>query len=137
MEVAKDNMLVTDWKAYAPYFSQEEFDCTHTGKCDMLKSTMDRLLLVRKEFNAPMNISSGYRDPSHPIEAAKDEPGAHTLGCSVDVLVAGGDAIRLVQIALKHGFTGIGVQQKGAKRFIHLDDYEGSSSMPRPWLWSY
>lgn len=128
---------VTDWKPYAPFFSREEFDCSHTGKYEMRKATMNRLLLVRKEFNAPMNVSSGYRDPTHPVEAKKDAPGAHTTGCAVDILVAGGDALRLLQIALKHGFTGIGVQQKGASRFIHLDDFEGIPSMPRPWIWSY
>lgn len=129
--------IVTDWKVYAPFFTREEFDCSHTGKCEMRKSTMDKLLAVRKEFGRPMNVSSGDRDKTHPIEAAKEEPGVHTKGCAVDVLVAGGDALDLVRIALKHGFTAIGVQQKGAKRFIHLDDYEGDARTPRPWIWSY
>jgi len=128
---------VTDWKPYAPFFARDEFACSKTGRCNMRKSTMDRLLAVRKEFNRPMNVSSGDRDPSHPIEAAKDEPGVHTTGSAVDVLVAGGDALDLLIIAHKHGFTGLGVQQKGAKRFIHMDDYEGNATTPRPWLWSY
>jgi len=98
---------------------------------------MDRLLAVRKEYNRPMNISSGDRDPSHPSEAVKDAPGVHTKGCAVDILLAGDDALELFVIARKHGFTGFGVQQKGAGRFIHLDDYEGDATAPRPWLWSY
>lgn len=131
------NEVVTDWKPYAPFFRRDEFDCSHTGRCEMRKSTMDRLLAVRKEFNRPMNISSAFRDKTHPVEARKDEPGVHTLGCAVDVFLAGEDALELLVVARKHGFTGVGVQQKGAGRFIHLDDYEGDDRTPRPWLWSY
>ena len=32
---------------------------------------------------------------------------------------------------------GIGVNQKGASRFIHLDDLDQSDSHTRPWVWSY
>jgi hypothetical protein len=32
------------------------------------------------------------------------------------------------------GFTGIGVQQKGSRRFIHLDVLQNP---PRPNVWSY
>ena len=130
-------MNVTDWRPYAPYITEEEMRCKHTGRCEMRKSTMDRLLAVRLEYGRPMNFTSGFRDPSHPVEAAKLEPGVHTLGVAVDIAVAGGDALDLVHLARKHGFAGVGIQQKGASRFVHLDDYEGDPATPRPWIWSY
>ena len=34
-------------------------------------------------------------------------------------------------------FTGIGVNQKGDSRFIHIDDIESTQKRPRPWVWSY
>jgi threonine dehydrogenase-like Zn-dependent dehydrogenase len=34
----------------------------------------------------------------------------------------GGKTLRLIVLAAEFGFTGIGVQQKGSGRFIHLDD---------------
>ena len=41
--------------------------------------------------------------------------------------------------ALEVGFTGIGVQQAGDSRFIHLHDIqpEDDFHVPRPWIWSY
>jgi len=38
-----------------------------------------------------------------------------------------------------HGFTGIGVAQRGPhnKRFIHIDNIVNSDTSPRPTIWSY
>jgi len=85
-------------------------------------------------YGKPMKVSSGYRDPSHPIEAKKASPGFHTTGRAVDIAVSGADAVKLLTLALQVGFTGIGVQQKGGGRFIHLDDVV---SLTRPNIWSY
>ncbi|MAD75148.1 MAG: peptidase M15 [Rheinheimera sp.] len=123
-----------DWSNY-PNFSKAEFDCKHTGKCEMEPAFMDRLQTLRIAFGKPMQISSGYRAPQHPIEAAKAKPGPHSTGRACDVVVRGSDALKLVELAIKHGFTGIGVNQKGNARFIHLDDL--SSIDGRPTIWSY
>jgi zinc D-Ala-D-Ala carboxypeptidase len=40
-------------------------------------------------------------------------------------------------LALEQGFTGIGVSQKGAIRFIHVDDLPDAPGQPRPTIWSY
>ena len=125
-----------NWKDY-PNFSPDEFRCRHTGLLEMDPGFMDRLQALRTEFGRPMLISSGYRNPSHPIEAGKVEPGAHSTGQACDVAVLGRDALDLVALAIKHGFTGIGVNQKGHGRFIHLDDLEHTARRPRPWIWSY
>lgn len=126
-----------NWSKYAPFFTEQEFKCKHTGKCDMNEGFMDKLLALRKAYNKPMTISSGYRDGTHPVEINKLVKGAHTTGNACDIAVSGADAYRIIQLATDLGFTGIGVQQKGSGRFIHLDDLPNSTSFPRPTVWSY
>jgi zinc D-Ala-D-Ala carboxypeptidase len=122
-----------DWSKY-PNFSKSEMACKHTGACVMDGQFMSVLQSIRNEFG-PMRITSGYRHPTHPIEAKKKTPGEHTLGRCADVAVEGKDAYRLIEIAIKHGITRIGVQQKGAGRFIHLG--LGGPGFPSPAVWSY
>jgi uncharacterized protein YcbK (DUF882 family) len=81
-----------------------------------------------------MKITSGYRCAKHPVEAKKPEPGVHSQGIAADIGVRGSDAYDLVEIALRFGFTGIGINQKGDSRFIHLDI---STDENRPTIWSY
>lgn len=114
------------------FFSRAEMACKHTGKCEMDHAFMVRLELLRERFGKPMIVRSGYRDPSHPEEAKKAEPGTHARGIAVDIAVRGADAVRLLELALSLGFRGIGVQQKGeGVRFLHLD------TRVEPALWSY
>ena len=56
-----------------------------------------------------------------------------------DVLVSGKTAYRLMKLAIQHGFTGIGVSQRGAHdgRFLHIDTMDNTNVHPRPWIWSY
>jgi zinc D-Ala-D-Ala carboxypeptidase len=123
------------WDDY-PNFTESEFRCRHTGKCEMRPDFMVRLQRLRLAYGKPMKITSGFRDRTHPVEARKASTGAHALGRACDVSVTGADAIRLMVLAVEMGFTGIGVQQKGEGRFIHLDDVP-SNQLPRPALWSY
>jgi zinc D-Ala-D-Ala carboxypeptidase len=126
---------VTDWAPYAPYFTEAEFRCKHTGFCNIDKQFLDRLLALRLEYAKPMRITSGYRAPEHPIEAAKARPGAHATGQACDVACASQDAFVLISLAIRHGFTGVGVSQRADRpRFIHLDTIVGKS---RPNIWSY
>jgi uncharacterized protein YcbK (DUF882 family) len=95
---------------------------------------MHRLQILRDRFKKPMTITSGYRCPQHPIEATKSAPGPHSTGMAADIGVQGADAHRILSIALDMNFKGIGVQQKGDKRFLHLDDLTDGA---RPTIWSY
>lgn len=125
-----------NWADY-PNFKKHEFQCKHTGACHMEPEFMARLQRLRTAFGKPMVITSGYRDRSHPVERNKATSGTHTLGRAVDIAVLGQDALRLVVLAVEHGFTGIGVQQKGGARFIHLDDVSPGGKFIRPTIWSY
>lgn len=115
------------------FFKKEEFNCSHSGKNKMQHEFMQRLDALRKMINRPLVISSGFRDISHPIEAKKTKAGMHTSGMACDILASHQHALDIISFALKLGFKGIGVQQKGdySSRFIHIDLRETQT------LWSY
>ncbi len=129
---------VRDWSRYAPLFEEREFACKHCGQCHMLPSFMDKLYSLRQKYGKAMIPSSGYRCPDHPVEAGKSNgPGVHTMGCAADILVSGRDAFRLLELAIAEGFTGIGIQQKGGGRYLHLDTAPDGLRFVRPIIWSY
>jgi len=90
------------------HFKTSEFDCQHTGENRMEKDFLSKLDELREYCGFPFVITSGYRSPSHPLEAVKEIPGTHAH--------------------LEHGFTGIGV----AGDFIHLD-----TRGTLPVMWTY
>ena len=121
------------------YFSVDELKCKGTDECEMDEEFMEKLEALRHEFNEPMIVSSGYRHESYNqvIRGAKNSP--HLYGKAVDIVISGKSAYRLMKLAIEHGFTGIGVSQRGPheKRFLHIDTMENSDTHPRPWIWSY
>jgi zinc D-Ala-D-Ala carboxypeptidase len=123
-----------DWGKY-PNFTAKEMACTHCGADGVKPQLMDKLQALRNRYGKPMRITSGYRCPQHPVEARKTTPGAHALGLAADVGVEGAEAYQILKLAFELGFTGIGVQQKGSGRFIHLDVRAGE--LPGPTCWSY
>jgi len=112
---------MTNWTQYAN-FEKHEFDCKHTGNNRMQPEFLKKLQALRTEYGRPMRVTSGYRDPEHPIESRKSEPGQHSKGVACDIACWSDEAFKIVDLAFKHGFTGIGISQnsRGA-RFVHLD----------------
>ncbi len=118
-----------------PNFSEAEMRCKHTGQCEMDPDFMDKLQALRSRLDKPLAVTSGYRAASHPVEAAKAEPGAHSRGMAADIECDGRLAFQILALAPQLGFTGIGVSQRSGKgRFVHLDTWTGG---PRPNVWSY
>ena len=128
--------MSVDW-GKSKYFKSDEFVCSHTGKSEMDEEFIFKLNHLRDTFGKPLTISSGYRDPTHPVEAMKKSAGAHSTGQACDILIERADAFKLLSLAFLVGFTGIGVSQKGGARFLHLDTIESSPARPRPTIWSY
>ena len=100
---------------------------------------MDKALLImldnlREVYGYPIKITSSYRSPEHPIEARKTKPGEHAHGAAVDMVCVGGEAtFKLVEAAIKVGFTRIGISRK--KNFVHVGiGYEGA---PPITIWTY
>jgi len=121
-----------NWGDY-DHFSKSEFDCRETGENAMRPAFVDKLQALRYEYGRPMIITSGYRSPRHSIESAKPQPGAHASGQACDIRVGPGEDVHdLVTLAVRFGFTGIGISQRaGQPRFVHLD------TLNRKAIWSY
>ena len=115
------------------HFSLPEFQCSHTGHVAMEDRFLQKLDQLREICGFPFQITSGYRDPSHPVEMAKPKArrgkGTHCLGIAADIAVSGGtQRYDLIHQAIQLGFSGIGV----AKSFIHVD-----TRTTHPVIWSY
>lgn len=110
-----------------PKFTKEELICKHTGlenpNVNGFTKLMDKVSLLRKRMGVTFNVTSAYRHPTHPVEANKATPGQHTIA-AIDINL-GNPALYydLVYYALDQGFTGIGINCKGAykNRYVHLD----------------
>ena len=53
------------------YFNIKEFDCQETGNNEMCPFFLEKLDELRHVCGFSFTITSGYRDPSHSIEAKK------------------------------------------------------------------
>lgn len=122
----------------AKHFLLSEFSCKGTDCCggeNLIKEELvDLLDLLHETYGGVMIVSSGYRCPKHnQAVSTTGADGPHTTGLSVDIACSGAAAAKLLELALQMRFTGIGINQKGAGRFVHLD------LVPRPGrqIWSY
>lgn len=111
------------------YFKLKDFDCQETGENKMNNEFLAKLDALREACGFPFIVTSGYRSPSHSIEAKKVIPGTHAQGIAADIKVNGGNQrYMIVKKALDLGFTGIGI----AKTFVHVDTRETT-----PVMWDY
>jgi len=118
------------------HFHIEELACKCCGQMGFAPDFLQALESLRVAYGKPMIVSSGYRCPKHNGDVSTTGgSGPHTIG-AVDVLVRGADALHLIDVALGAGWTGFGISQKGASRFIHLDRLNDVGH-PRPIIWSY
>ena len=111
------------------YFKLSDFNCQETGNNEMSEKFLEKLDDLRHKCGFPFIITSGYRDPTHSIEARKAKAGTHSRGIASDIRINNGkEAYDIIKNAQSMGFNGIGV----AKSFIHVDIRKGM-----PVLWSY
>ena len=69
------------------YFSIDEFDCQETGCNRMDNQFIHSLDELREACGFSFTITSGYRDPSHSIEAKKSKPGTHAQGIAAESML--------------------------------------------------
>jgi zinc D-Ala-D-Ala carboxypeptidase len=120
------------------YFKPTDFACKHCGENKTSPLTMELADELRHRCGFPLTISSGYRCPDHNAKVSgTGRTGPHTTGEAFDVAVSHGQAFEVLRHAMKMNFSGIGVQQKGGGRFIHLDTLPNAPGQPRPTVWSY
>lgn len=132
--------MISDWSKY-PNFAAHEFACPKTGRADMCPVFMKKLQTLRDEYGDVITPTSGYRDPEYNNAISTTGlNGVHTLGKAVDIAIHSGvHAHRILEIALRLGFTGIGIRRKkDGHDFIHLDTATvPEDGKPRPSVWHY
>jgi zinc D-Ala-D-Ala carboxypeptidase len=117
------------------YFKIDDFACA-CGKCQNLinEDFVGRLDDLRHRCGFPLIVSSGYRCPAHNQAVSTTGPnGPHTTGKAADLKVDRAQARTVIGVASAMGFAGLGVNQKGSGRFIHVDDMD----RPVATVWSY
>jgi len=125
-------------------FSSAEMMCScGCGEDAMDPDFMSILQNIREDMNRPLRISRGVRCKTHnSLVSSTGSNGPHVPRkngtAASDILIAGADALRLIDIARKHGVSGVGISQRGthSKRFIHIDTISDEQH-PRPTMWSY
>ena len=83
------------------FFTEKEMRCEGTGGCEMNEEFMSKLIELRKKFNEPMIITSGYRHPAYNMVIGGAPNSPHMKGRAVDVSIMGKEAVRLVRLALE------------------------------------
>lgn len=116
------------------YFSESELACK-CGECETKMDSvfMRNLIELREHCGFPFVITSAYRCENHNEDVGGYPSSYHTQGRAVDIHVYGDDASKLLSLARRYGFKGVGVSAKGdfSGRFIHLDNREDGA------VWSY
>lgn len=120
------------------YFTYSEFDqkgMEGSGEIYMDRRFLSYLDALRHKCGFPFIVTSGYRTPEYNARISSTGlTGPHTTGKAADIAVARGNAYTLLQHAMDLDcFRGIGINQKGKGRFIHLDSIERDYKT----IWSY
>lgn len=101
-----------------PNFEDTEFTCKcGCGQNKINPRFVERLQVLRNKIGKPINITSGYRCPTHSVRVGGSYSDAHTIGIAADLYVNGMSPKELARIAEDLGFGGIGIMSNA----IHLD----------------
>lgn len=117
-------MGLTKMIANIKHFTLEELSCR--DGCGLKPSNRATIALqaVRYEYGKPMTVTRGASCSAHNKKIGGAESSKHIADnddiepTAFDVVVENSwDRFRLVSIAIKHGFNGIGI----GKKFVHMD----------------
>lgn len=102
-----------------PNFDSTEFVCKcGCGRNKINERFVERLQILRNKIGVPINVTSGYRCPTHSIRVGGSYTDAHTYGIAADVYANGLSSIQLARIAEDLDFGGIGIIDD---KCVHLD----------------
>ena len=128
-------------KYLSTHFTHDELSCDCCNRTALdngvmteteFKNFLKELEKLRSAVNEPMIITSAYRCQRHNAEVGSKPTSRHTaVGDAVDVYCSDELALKLVSNAYRLGWKGIGVNQNGNGRYIHLDRRDN------PTMWSY
>jgi peptidoglycan hydrolase-like protein with peptidoglycan-binding domain len=107
-------------------FKSTEFDCNGSGCCTETPIDEDLVTFlqqIRDHFNAPVNISSGYRCPTHNAKVSNaSSKSKHMYGMAADIKVTGVPPAEVAKYAESIGVLGIGLYDTDSDgHFVHID----------------
>ena len=112
------------------FFQPFEFFCKcdkkNCGAVPVKPEVIAKLNAMRAEYGYAMAINSGSRCEYWNSKIGGVPSSQHLKGNAVDIRAVGIGKYRLLELALKHGFTGVGIGQT----FIHLDIREIAAVWP-------
>ncbi|HAS8314695.1 TPA: peptidase M15 [Vibrio vulnificus] len=118
------------WKNFSDNELKCRCGCGQTNPNPEFIELMNIVQFMRDFLKVPLPVYSAYRCENHPTERKKVKAGWHNKA-AIDLKVSRDVAYKVLELAIKLGIKGIGVNQKGDHRFIHLD------MRPDRILWSY
>lgn len=101
-------------------FVSTEFDCHGSGCCGNTKidnQLVEILQKIRDYFEKAVNITSGYRCPTHNANVGGASQSYHTKGQAADFYISGVKPAEIGKYAESIGVLGIGVYDD----FVHID----------------
>lgn len=112
------------------HFSVSEMKCRCCGRCEMQPEFMAKLEHYRLDCDIPLPISSGFRCDTHNAKVGGTQNSWHLKGRAADIVwthLTGRQKYILLQVAMQHGFRGIGISED----FLHLDNRDNYA------MWTY
>ena len=106
-------------------FKSTEFDCHGKGCCS--STLIDEKLIeyvqkIRDHFGKPVNISSGYRCPTHNKNVGGATGSRHAKGQAADIYINGVKPAEIAKYAESLGILGIGLYETDKDgHFVHVD----------------
>ena len=106
-------------------FKSTEFDCHGSGCCSTTQvdeKLVEYLQNIRNHFGKPVNISSGYRCPTHNKNIGGATGSKHSKGQAADIYINGVAPAEIAKYAESIGILGIGLYETSADGyFVHVD----------------
>nr|CAI9752563.1 endolysin [Microvirus sp.] len=101
------------------HFSASEFQCKNGSETLLIaQDLLNTLEAIRKHFNAPIHINSGYRTPSWNSRVNGAPNSYHCKGMAADIVVKGHNSKEVAKYADS-------IMEKGGiiryKNFTHID----------------
>jgi len=114
--------MVEDWtlnteERLTKDFKLSELACPCCGECEMDPEFLRRLQVWRDMLGVPVSLASAYRCRKHNREVGGAPGSMHPLGKAVDPVIIPKFRFRMIELAHKLEFSGIGL----GKTKMHLD----------------
>ena len=113
-----DNKLSTN-------FSSTEFDCHGSGCCSTTQideKLIEYVQKIRDYFGKAVEVSSGYRCPTHNKNIGGSTGSRHSKGQAADIYISGVKPAEIAKYAESLGILGIGLYETDSDgHFVHVD----------------